>query len=317
MADRKFREKLNEKLSVSKRDESSCLNPECALTKRGCKCQGVGFSLVTNGAYVSAELCECVKNCPACFGSTRVYNGYVAKSCKNPSPIQIVNIFNNAYLPARYVDAEISKFDNHTGNYATVLRSVMRWLENFKNEGGVGLLLSGPVGVGKTFLLAAITKTLAKRGIVVRFADFNELLSVIKAGYSEKKSEESVLQPLLDADVLVIDELGKGRNTEWEQEKLDQLIMRRYNSNRVVVASTNYLLREDSEQNRIFNVDLENPTDFGNSFNPDVFGSLESRIGKRIFSRLNECSLMIEMKGEDYRKKAAQKLRTFESEIND
>jgi len=200
------------------------------------------------------------------------------------------------------MQAQLKDFSNFTGNGREQLSRVHAWLAKFKPIGGPGLVVSGPVGVGKTYLLAAVAKALIEKGWEVKFVDFHRLLSVIRAAYSDKRSEEEILRPLIHADVLLIDELGKGRNSDWEQEKLDQIIMGRYNQNRVVIASTNYTLRAEVNIQHIYNTDLESGGMNKGSFNPDIFESLEARIGKRIYSRLYETSLMIELTGNDHRR---------------
>ena len=49
------------------------------------------------------------------------------------------------------------------------------------------------------------------KGVSVKFVDFFQLLAEIKASFSKKESEELILKPLIEVDVLCIDELGKGR----------------------------------------------------------------------------------------------------------
>ncbi len=78
------------------------------------------------------------------------------------------------------------------------------WLENAPSRRG--LILSGPVGVGKTYLLVGLAKTLIRLGVEVKFVDFHRLLSLIRASYADKGSEESLLAPLIEAEILMIDE---------------------------------------------------------------------------------------------------------------
>src|SRR5690606_37380996 len=111
-----------------------------------------------------------------------------------------------------------------------------------------------------------------------------------------------VLGPLLSVDVLIIDELGKGRNSDWELTILDQLVTGRYKQNKTIIASTNYLLRGSDEKRHLFNLDLEQPGAARGGFSPLTFESLESRIGKRIYSRLCEMCLFWEINGKDMRR---------------
>ncbi len=282
------------------------LAPLCALQSHCQVCNGRSYRLTTNGAYISAQLCECISECPACFGSMMVDKGAGSKPCNRPNvpnPKRVVALLKESGIPARYKDSDFACFNNFTGNARDVINKIQNWLKHTDSSSGSGLLLSGPVGVGKTFLLASITKYFCSRGVAAKFIDFHRLLAVIRSAYTDRKSEESVLAPLISADILVIDELGKGRNNDWEQEKLDQIVMGRYNQNKMIVASTNYSLKSDKKDSNFFQVALDQDIPQKNNFNPDVFGSLESRVGQRIFSRLYETSLLLELKADDYRRR--------------
>ena len=90
--------------------------------------------------------------------------------------------------------------------------------------------------------------------------------------------------PLVETEVLVIDELGKGRSNEWELNILDQLISKRYNASKKTVITTNYvssdIARGIGEEKEI----------------------LEERVGERIASRLYEMCEFMHLEGKDYRK---------------
>ena len=230
-----------------------------------------------------------------------------SRPCRSPNPGRIVNLLNFAQVPSRYSFAKLDGFSNFTGNGRETVQKVAEWGRDFEKSDPKGLILGGPVGVGKTFLMAAITKNFAARGLSVRFIDFFQLLSEIKAAYSDSKSDKSILNPLLDVDVLLIDELGKGRCSDWELSIIDQIIMGRYNQNKAVVASTNYNLGPErfiSHANR--NLDDQGQTSRFDSQSYDE--SLEKRIGPRIYSRLMETCITHELKGDDYRKTLVPKL---------
>ena len=175
------------------------------------------------------------------------------------------------------------------------------WLREFKVDNPKGLLLGGPVGVGKTYLLSAIAKNFAARGLTVKFVDFFQLLNELKAAYSDSKSDAGVLKPLINVDVLIIDEMGKGRNSDWEMSILDQVVMGRYNQNRIVVASTNYDLKPKKTV-PLAQKDLQEGFNNNGGFNLDRYETLEARIGQRIYSRLIETCAIMELTGNDFRR---------------
>jgi DNA replication protein DnaC len=222
--------------------------------------------------------------------------------------LQVVNLINAAQVPARYVDASLQHYQNFRdsgGNGRFILNEVKEWFREF--QPGQSLVIEGPVGSGKTFMLASLAKAFAIQGYSVKFADFFQLLSEIKAGFSEGKSDAALIQPLIDVDILVIDELGKGRNTDFELTVIDQLVCGRYNQKKSILASTNYKLKSGFQKNQPTYHDGQSP---GSSFGLDNLQGLEDRIGKRIFSRLREMALFLELNEDDYRSKTAKQSRT-------
>jgi DNA replication protein DnaC len=145
-----------------------------------------------------------------------------------------------------------------------------------------GLLLMGPVGVGKTHLAVSILKGLTERGISCMFYEFGSLLKEIQGSYNTatQSSELRVLAPVFLADVLVLDELGASKPTEWVRDTMNHIINTRYNDRRVTVFTTNYLdeRRTDREE------------------------TLEDRVGTRLRSRLFEMCKTVSIAGDDFRK---------------
>lgn len=272
----------------------------CGTTKPGCSCRSTGLRIFENGSFAGAEFCECVRGCLKCGGRARFIQGSQSVACKTPDLNRVVNNFNAMTLPARYAHAKMAEFRNYTGNGKAVVQQVHTWLSSVGTSSARSLVVSGTVGVGKTYLLAAAAKDLTLRGYTVRFVDFFQLLSEIRAGYADGQTDTKILKPLIDVDVLFIDELGKGRNSEWEQTIIDSLIMGRYNANKIVACSTNHPLFSEVKQQQTYQFDAEAAGK--STFAPDVYEPLEQRIGKRIYSRLVEMSIFIELSGEDFRR---------------
>jgi len=116
--------------------------------------------------------------------------------------------------------------------------------ENFKKlqNKGIGLLITGSYGAGKTHLAAAITHSLIKQNIHVVFGTLITLLGKVKASYGDyaKENEDTIINKYLNCNLLIIDDLGKEKPTEWIMEKLYYIINCRYENNKPIVITSNY-----------------------------------------------------------------------------
>jgi len=294
-----------------RKDQSSELPlAVCGLSQECKRCAThPGVLLESDGVYIVAALCECIKGCRVCFGtcnkpSTGGAGG--VEACAKPSPLKIAGAINEAKIPARYLEADLKKFSNFSGSGKQVVQQICRWIDNFVPGKSSGLLLTGTVGVGKTYILSAIAKRLALKGFSVRFADFFQLLNEMRESYSNAgdRKELASLRPLHEYDVLIMDELGKGRNSEWEVSVADALISDRYNGNKCVIASTNYSLRDQPAESAQRQIDFWSSTaqSSANQMNTDTFETLQKRLGPRIYSRLKEMTVFLELSGDDYRR---------------
>lgn len=274
----------------------------CALQGNTCAlCQGKGFIFAAAGEFARASYCQCVKACVACLGRACREGPGGIRSCRTPHVGTVIGLLNAAHIPSRYAAASFANFRRHPGRDPGALARLDDWRRRFKPINGKGLLVTGPVGVGKTYLLAALARELAERGYSVRFTDFFQLLFDLRAGFSEGKSDSMQLGPLNDFDVLIIDEMGKGRNRDYDKMVLDQLISTRYAQMKTLIASTNYRLDDLTPTVRA-QIPIEQ--DAPNSeFESDHYGYLEGRVGRRIFSRLREMTAFIRLEGDDNRRK--------------
>ena len=146
----------------------------------------------------------------------------------------------------------------------------------------VGLLYLGSCGVGKTHLAVSALKELINKGIAGLFYDFRDLLKEIQDSYNPNThtSELKILAPIFESEVLVLDELGASKPTEWVQETITHIINKRYNEKKVTIFTSNYL-------------DIP----IGSSYDE----TLTDRVGVRLRSRLHEMCRLIPIEGDDYR----------------
>lgn len=259
----------------------------------GCRnCHNQGYNVNSSGQFSRALLCECTLNCDICDGtgviSTQNEKGYsYLENCTKCGRIHLnVRKYNYAGIPAKYssvLEVDSFKHDNSTDKQQALKYAKDKFLRGYPYKRG--FLLMGPSGVGKTHLaVGTLSELTLKRGVKCLFKDFFLLLSELRQAYSEGRSESEVLAPLVEADVLLIDELGKGKSNEWELGILDQLISKRYNSTKKTLITTNYVSRDYVKKNSL------------------VTEILENRVGERIASRLYEMCQFYLIEGRDYRK---------------
>jgi DNA replication protein DnaC len=187
----------------------------------------------------------------------------------------------DANIPKRYLHCTLENFTAYNESLEKALANARRVASAFPVV-TQGLLLEGQPGVGKTHLAVAVLKqviqTSSVRGL---FYDTRELLRVIRSTYdsSIRTTELDVLRPVMNADLLVLDDLGAEKTSEWVDETMNLIVNTRYNERRLTIFTSNY-------------EDIPDDTD------PN---SLLFRIGFRMRSRLHEMCEFLVLDGGDYR----------------
>jgi DNA replication protein DnaC len=164
-------------------------------------------------------------------------------------------------------------------------------------ESDHGLLLMGPCGVGKTHLAVSALKEIVLRGHRGLFYDYRELLKAIQDSYNpeSQSTEMSVLEPVLETELLVLDDVGSSKPSLWALETVGYILNTRYNEKRVTLLTTNFLDGDAAEG-------ATSPGRVAPTRSAVLDDSLTDRVGKRIRSRLYEMCRTVEIFAPDYRK---------------
>ncbi len=195
-----------------------------------------------------------------------------------------------ARIPERYRHCDLDgHFEHHHESQSRAMAFAHRLVADYALDGARsrGLLLWGPCGVGKTHLAVGVLRQVVLNYPVSGlFVEFTDLLRRLQDTF-DKRSEtpsKDVIDPVVGADVLVLDDLGCTRMTPWTADVLGLIVNERYNASRLTLVTTNRPLKAGP----------------GAGAAQD---SLADRIGERLASRLLEMCFVVEVRGNDYREK--------------
>jgi DNA replication protein DnaC len=191
------------------------------------------------------------------------------------------NRLGDANIPKRYLHCTFDNFTAYNESLEQAVVKARHVADSF--PASRGLLFEGQPGVGKTHLAVAVLKQVIETaGVRGLFYDTRDLLRIIRSTYdpSIRTTELEVLRPVMTADLLVLDDLGAEKTSEWVEETMNLIVNTRYNERRLTVFTSNY---------QDFPEELAEPN------------SLIFRIGHRMRSRLHEMCEFLQMDGADYR----------------
>jgi DNA replication protein DnaC len=258
------------------------------------------------------------KDCPQCEGTgwkPIEVNGIrrvTRCDCQNLEHSAL--LLKQAHIPPRYEHCELEEFsirkipgtDQENPSLERARFTAKKFVEEYPTD--FGLLFVGPTGVGKTHLAVAILHELIlRKGVECLFYDFHDLLKTIRDSYNPgtQNTELGVLQPVLDAEVLLLDELAGSNPSDWVKETLHHIINWRYNNKKVTLITTTLLSRDTAGR--------RGPRPPSGEDLPDLDYTL-NQLGVTLRSRLYEMCKLVEINSDDFRKAVKQPGNKFRAE---
>ena len=225
-------------------------------------CNGTGWKIIDREEVSGAVRCECV----AIERAGRV----IAESD----------------LPPLYRNASFDNFSTRNGELQGVYLAVKNYVKEFPNPKQPGLLLMGRSGSGKTHLAVAAFRAILEKGFEGLFFDYQNLLDRIRSSYDQtsQTTDKEAYRIALDKEVLMLDDLGAHRVTDWVEDTVTSIITYRCNHRKPLIATTN-LVDPDARY-----VDRKSTPGA-----VDLATTLTDRVGPRARSRLFEMCRVIKM----------------------
>lgn len=220
--------------------------------------------------------------CPRCYGSgMEVVAGKGARPCECRKQNSHSSQIEKAKIPRRYENCHFQSYKASNPSQQRAFKFAWQLAMDYPAVDR-GLLMMGSVGIGKTHLAVSILKALTERGFLCRFYEFGALLKEIQNSWNpvSQTSELKVLEQIFDAEVLVLDEIGASKPTDWVRDTMAHIINTRYNDKKLTIFTTNYLDNRNAEKDE----------------------TLEDRIGVRLRSRLFEMCKTVQIEGHDFRR---------------
>jgi DNA replication protein DnaC len=256
-----------------------------------------------------------LENCPLCKGTgwklvprPNSAAGTVAVACDCGMQDRAERVIERAHIPKRYEHCDFESYSTDVGATPQQTDSLKKakllsqgFVRDYPGAVEKGLLLMGPSGVGKTHLAVAALKDLIRRGHAGLFCDYRELLKEIQASYNpaSESTEMGILEPIRTVEILVLDDLGASKPSDWVRDIVGIVLNARYNERRTTIITTNYYDNPaaEGEATRLPSGKLVMPT---------REDSLDQRIGSRMRSRLFEMCRTVEITAQDFRRESTQ-----------
>jgi DNA replication protein DnaC len=211
-----------------------------------------------DGVRLGVKRCECFQE-----NSARKHNDRLLPRARIPARYAACTHFDTFVLPPHPHPSR-----DPLQQIFGILKS---YVTNFSPQmtGPRGVLIYGANGVGKTHLAVVALRLILAKGYEGRFINYQALLRLIKAGYDQPfgSVRTAAFDDVADVEVLLLDDVGSNRVTDWVQDTITELIAHRYDNQKATIITSNYTVLSEKDS---------------------PFPSLADRIGVRAASRLCE-----------------------------
>jgi DNA replication protein len=197
--------------------------------------------------------------CPQCQGRGIYLEGDVAYPCRCMQTRKLENQFRNARISRELMNCRFERFrleyyrsemgdTSHQERAAKALQAAKNFVSECQQDPhNLGVLFTGPVGSGKTFLAAAIANQLMEAELKVLFLVVPDLLDELRATYKSNVNEMDLLDTARTIPILILDDLGVHNYTDWTRNRLYSIINYRMNEQLPTVITSNLTLDEMEE----------------------------------------------------------------------
>ena len=150
--------------------------------------------------------------------------------------------FDDSNMPETWLDRGMGAWLRRTPNEQVAYEAAEQFGKVLcESKTSPSLYIAGPIGTGKTMLASCLACDLIRKGHTVRWSNVGDLLRTLRATFNDRsRNEEQVIDEFSRVPILVLDDLGKERPTEWAAEQLFALFNHRYDYNRPTIVTTNY-----------------------------------------------------------------------------
>jgi DNA replication protein DnaC len=191
---------------------------------------------------------------------------------------EIENKFSISALGERFEQSTFDAFKDRVGASEALVRC-LDYSKKFEAYNGTSLVIWGDPGNGKSHLAAAVAKELKSRGKTVVFQTVAALLERIRNTFNQnnRETEKSVLEALYDCDLLVLDDIGAEKFSDWVLDVIFRIVDSRYRQMKPILYTSNFKPVE-----------------------------LKERVGPRVYDRIVETTISVENKASSYRMEIAK-----------